>query len=172
MNQAQRREAAEKLAGGISRREVAEILGVTKRSIERLCAEPVFQEDIQRVCRRLELADYHAAKKMAQRHHVPEPTHPDQVREMQAEMERARAEVLDRQRARDVGPVQTPDAAIVGWVLGRRPTNEAEYLDYRDAERGVVSGHARRRYGGSVRRPQVGQVVSIPRPAEYVFGFS
>src|SRR4051812_48434427 len=108
MNEAQRREAAEKLAGGVSRREVAEILGVTKRSIERLCADPIFLQGIERARRRRELTGFHAARKMAQRHQVPEPTHPDEVRAMQTEMERARAEILDRQRAREIGPVQTP----------------------------------------------------------------
>jgi hypothetical protein len=161
MKEAQRREAAEKLAAGVARREVAEILGVTKRSIERLCADPVFLQDIERARRRGELAGFHAAKKMAQRHHVPEPTHPDEVRAMRAEMEAARAAIIARQAAR----VPTSDAAILAWVLAHRPTNEVEYLDFRDAERGVVSDHARRRYARQLRTPQV-RIIGIPSIAE------
>jgi len=167
MNEAQRREAAEKLAVGVARREVAEILGVSKRSIERLCADPVFLQGVEQVRRRHELADYHAAKKMAQRHHVPEPLHPDVVREERIALDVAMTAAREAVYARQAARAPTPDQVVCDWVLAQGVSSQEEFLDRNDARRGVASPNARARYRGerTGRVPQV-QVWSVPSIAE------
>jgi hypothetical protein len=167
MIEAQRHKAAEKLAAGVARREVAETLGVTKRSIERLCADPDFRAEVESARHRRELANHHAAKKMAQRHHVPEPLHPDDVREertaLDVEMERAREAVLARQAAR----LPTPSETVLQWVLAQPVADQSDFLDRNDARLGVVSRRALARFKGeqSGRTPQV-QVWWVPSIAE------
>lgn len=150
-----RRQAVDWIAEGAkSQAEVARLLGVATRTVERWAASADFMRDVERVRREGELAAHHAAKKMAQRQHVPEPPHPDAVRAERQLMADAadalRGEMMARQR-----PVATGDAEILEWLLATGPASEVEWLDYRDAERGVVSHHARRRFEGRMCVPQV-----------------
>ena len=75
---------------------------------------------------------------------------------IEAEMQQARERIL-AQQTRQAVLAPASDDRVIEWILYEAPryTTQAEFLDYRDAERGIASDHARRRFEGRLRAPQV-----------------
>jgi hypothetical protein len=174
-----RRQAVEWIAGGEkSQAEVARLLGVATRTVERWCVTSDFMRDVERVRWQRELDAHHNADRRWKRNdragyrEAHDPGMRPEVAErrmpsaVEAEMAQTRAEILARQ-TREAASAPASDYRIIEWILCEAPryTTQAEFLDYRDAEHGVASDHARRRYEGRLRAPQV-RVHTIPTIAE------
>ena len=174
MTQEQRDEAVRQVANGASYSTVARLFDKDVRTVERLFRPGApLRLQVERLQRERELADYGARRKKAARSNgvLPIPTHPDDVAAMQGAMEQARAEILQRQAARErqriTRPVQrelTDRQAQDLWRLGNAlRSGRITDADYNRRYDEIVLGT---RAG---RVPQV-QVISIPRQAEYEYG--
>jgi hypothetical protein len=179
-----RRQAVEWVADGEkSQAEIARLLGMAKRSIERWCASEDFGRDVERLRRERSQADEYNRDRKWKRHdprgyrQAHDPAMRPEVAErrsaapdaLDVEMERARQRILARRAERQRQPQPAPAE------LSDRQAYELWLINNALRSGRITDADFNRRYDEIVykqragRMPQV-QVISIPRQAEYEYG--